>query len=434
METARKTEINYQALFHSSPVPAFILENTGTDIILIDFNPSVSKIIRNIGAHNLDQSVDVIFPGFYELNLNLRSCSPEHPSFVLEALYRSHQGLPATYLQFNCCYVDPNLLVVSVQNIHRKRQAESDLEKSRERLELAIAATGAGVWDWYLVTGEVVFEDEWAAILDYKPHEIKPHISSWEQLIHPEDKQRVYDMLDRHISGELPRYKSEHRLRAKGGNWVWVLDVGKIVERSTDGSPIRMTGTKVDISKHKKLEAELELLNRELEKRIEDRTQKLEQSKRSLLRNRQDLQKKSQHLTEVNNALKVLLKKSDENKADMEENMLANAKELILPYLEKIEEESLNETQLMYMGIVKTNLKEIVLPFSRKLTSKYLNLTPSELTVADLIKHGKSTKEIASLLYLSEKTIATQRKNIRKKIGINRKKVNLRTYLHTFQE
>jgi PAS domain S-box-containing protein len=340
----------------------------------------------------------------------------------------------STYLQFRAAFVEPYLLMVNVQSIHRRRRAESDLKENKERLELAMLATGSGIWDWYMKTGQVVFGDQWAAILGYTPDEIEPHISSWEKLIHPDDKQRVFDRLNRHMSGELPRYKSEHRLRGKDGNWVWVLDVGRIVERAPDQTPIRMTGTKVDISKHKKMELALELLNKDLEKRIENRTRKLEQNKKSLLLSREELQRKSKHLMEVNNALKVLLRKSDENKKEMEDNMLANINELVAPYLEKIQNRPLSETQKMYMHIIKTNLNEIVSPFSRKLISKYYNLTPAELTVADLIKHGKTTKEIASLLCLSEKTISTQRKNIRKKIGINQKKVNLRSYLHTFQE
>ncbi len=294
---------------------------------------------------------------------------------------------------------------------------------------MAISATDAGLWDWHVPSGEVIFGDQWAAILGYTPDEIKPHISTWEKLIHPGDKSRAMDRINRHMAGESPRYQSEHRLLGKNGNWVWVLDVGKVVERDANNAPVRMAGTKIDISRRKKMEAELELLNEELERRIEKRTRKLKQSEQSLIKSQQELQSNSRHLTEVNNALKILLKKSDENKKEIEENVLANITELIVPYLEKIEEKKLMETQKVYMGIIRSNLNEIVSSFSRKLTSKYLNLTHAEITVANLIKQGKTTKEIASLLYLSRKTIETQRRNIRKKIGINGKKINLRTYL-----
>jgi DNA-binding CsgD family transcriptional regulator len=134
-------------------------------------------------------------------------------------------------------------------------------------------------------------------------------------------------------------------------------------------------------------------------------------------------------LLELNSALKILLKKSGENKKDVEKNILANIQEMVLPYLMKIEEQSLNETQKVYLSIVRSNLDEITSPFSRQLTTKHLNLTPAEIAVAKLIRQGKSSKEIAGLLYLSSKTIETQRRSIRRKLGLNGKKVNLKTFL-----
>jgi len=278
------------------------------------------------------------------------------------------------------------------------------------------------------------FGEQWAAILGYTLDEIAPHISTWQELLHPDDQQRVMENLERHLSGELPRYESEHRLRGKDGNWVWVLDVGKVVERDHQQNPLRMAGTKVDISVRKRMEAELEGLNADLEKRIEKRTRRLRESERSLIESQAHLKRQSEHLQEVNSALKVLLKKSAENKKEIEENILANIRELVQPYLGKIEEKTLNENQKVYLGIVRSNLDEIISPFSRQLITRHLNLTPAEISVAKLIKQGKSTKEIASLLCLSGKTIETQRRSIRRKLGLNGKKINLKTYLDEMLE
>ena len=431
---AKKYELDYRTVFASSSIPTFILRDTGRDLLLIDFNIAISKTIKNIHTDHLNKPIHVVFPDLQNLTTYIRSSFSKKTSFTKEILYYSDHTCAPTCLQFNSVFVEPDILIITAQNTHKNQQIESTLKENEERLELAIAGTDSGLWDWDLTSGKVIFGAQWATNLGYTPDEIKPHISSWEKLIHPDDKQQVNDCLNRHTSGELPRYYSEHRLRGKDGHWIWVQDVGKIVERAADNTPIRMTGTKIDISKHKKMEMEIELLNKELEKRIADRTRKLEKSKQSEILSRKRLQRKSKHLMEVNNALKVLLRKSDENKEEIGENMLANTKELIIPYLEKIQEKPLSETQRTFIEIIKTNLNEIISPFSRKLASKYLNLTPAELILADLIKHGKTTKQIASILFLSEKTIATQRKNIRKKIGISQKKINLTTYLRTYEE
>ena len=178
---------------------------------------------------------------------------------------------------------------------------------------------------------------------------------------------------------------------------------------------IGMMGTLRDISDIKQAEEILQKSHKELERKVKKRTKELE------INNRQ--------LQELNTALKVLLSKKDEDKNILEENILSNVNKLILPYLEKVKKNSLDEKQKLYLGILESNLKEIISPFSKKLSSKYMNLTPAEIQVADFVKHGKRTKEIAAILNLSFKTIESHRESIRKKLGIKNKRTNLRSYL-----
>ena len=142
-----------------------------------------------------------------------------------------------------------------------------------------------------------------------------------------------------------------------------------------------------------------------------------------------ELDIKNKGLEEMNAALRVLLKRRDADKAEMEEKVLLNIQDLILPYLEKLGKGRLDAGQASLVHILKSNLKDIISPFARQLTTKYLKLTPTEIQVANLVKQGKTTKEIADLMNLSGKTIESHRKNIRKKIGIKNKKENLQTHL-----
>ena len=104
-------------------------------------------------------------------------------------------------------------------------------------------------------------------------------------------------------------------------------------------------------------------------------------------------------------------------------------RQLITPYLEKLKKNRLTDRQNNLLDILESNLNEIVSPFARNFSNSFMKLTPTEIQVANLIRQGETTKEIADLLNLSKKTIEFHRENIRTKIGIKNKKINLRTYL-----
>ncbi|NVM57635.1 MAG: helix-turn-helix transcriptional regulator [Desulfobacterales bacterium] len=134
-------------------------------------------------------------------------------------------------------------------------------------------------------------------------------------------------------------------------------------------------------------------------------------------------------LEEVTAALNVLLRQREQDKKELEEKVLSNVKELIAPYLERLKRTRLDEKQTAYIGIIESNLDEIISPFSRQLSSKFFSLTPKEIQVADLVKDGKTTKEIAELLNMSTRAVEFHRDNIRTKLGLKNKKANLRSRL-----
>jgi PAS domain S-box-containing protein len=117
-------------------------------------------------------------------------------------------------------------------------------------------ASNDGFWDWNIQTGEVYFSRRWAEMLGYKQEEIIPNVSSWEKLVHLDDMGHVMEVLKRHLSGELDHYETEHRVLCKNGQWKWILDRGRVITRSSDGTPLRAVGSHVDITEKKMIEEE----------------------------------------------------------------------------------------------------------------------------------------------------------------------------------
>ena len=175
----------------------------------------------------------------------------------------------------------------------------------------------------------------------------------------------------------------------------------------------------IEIALHKNImQQKLKEAHDKLEQRVEERTR--------------ELRIKSENLEEMNTALKVLLKKREEDKNELEEQVVYNVKELVMPFLEKVKASRLDNRQKTLVEILESNLNDVVSPFAKSLSTRYLNLTPAEMQIANMVKYGKTTKEIADTLFLSTRTIESHRDSIRKKLGIKNKKANLRTHLMSY--
>lgn len=156
---------------------------------------------------------------------------------------------------------------------------------------------------------------------------------------------------------------------------------------------------------------------------------KLKLTEEELRKRGMELEKNAANLEEANAALKILLKRRDEDKIELEEKVVLNVSELIKPYLEKLKNGKLSDKQKAYLDIMELNLNDIVSPFLHGLSSKFLRLTPTEVQITNLVKQGKTTKEIAEIMHLAKSTIDFHRDNIRKKFGIKNKQTNLKIYL-----
>ncbi len=153
------------------------------------------------------------------------------------------------------------------------------------------------------------------------------------------------------------------------------------------------------------------------------------EAERGLKKREQELQQNSRNLEELNTTLRVLLKQREHDRKELEEKVLSNVKEFVLPYVEKIKESRLDAKGLAYADILESNLKDIISPFSRQLSSKYMNLTPKEIQIANFIKEGKTSKEIADIMNVSKSAIDIHRYRLRNKLGLNNQKANLKSHL-----
>jgi len=155
----------------------------------------------------------------------------------------------------------------------------------------------------------------------------------------------------------------------------------------------------------------------------------LNTSQEEMLAAQETLQSKTKEVEEINVALRVLLNERDRSKEVIAESIMFNINEYVAPYLYKLRNTDLTIQQELIVSTIEKNLKSLTSSFSSRVAPKQLNFTPVELQVAKLIKHGRSSKEIAELLNLSILTIESYRKNIRKKMGLTNKRQNLRTML-----
>jgi DNA-binding CsgD family transcriptional regulator len=205
----------------------------------------------------------------------------------------------------------------------------------------------------------------------------------------------------------------------------------------------RIGVTFIDISAQKKIEETLASARQDLEIQVKGRTAELsqanqklqreiasrEQAQRALLQKSKELEARTVGLEEANIALKVLLKERENDRHVLEEKVVCNINTLTRPHLEKLAAGNLSQRQQTLLDAIKSSLDDITSPLSRRFIMASINLTPAECQVATFIRQGKTTKEIADLMGVASSTIDFHRLNIRCKLGLTNKRINLQSHL-----
>jgi|GEM_PF-4428275 len=264
-EQLRESEEQFRSMFEKSPVGKELYDAQGR---LIAINESCARI------YGLEESEEV--QGFNlfddrnlsgELKSRLRSGKSvqyEH-WFDFEKVKENHLYKTAKsgkiFLHVEITPVNWHFgsqetgYLVQVQDFTDQKNAESRLIEIKERLELAVSASGIGLWDWNVQTGEVNFNEEWAAMAGYSLEELEPiSIDTWIQIAHPDDLEISNKKLQDFWEGESEYYECEIRMRHKSGKWIWVRDRGEVIEWTDDGEPLRMIGTHSEITTAKEKE------------------------------------------------------------------------------------------------------------------------------------------------------------------------------------
>lgn len=150
-------------------------------------------------------------------------------------------------------------VVIAHENITAQKLAEDALRESEARLQRVLDGSDYGVWEWDMATGDLHINRCWAEMLGYEPDQIEPRLHGWEKLVHPDDLPRCQMVVQAHLVGEAPRCLIEYRLRAKSGEWRWILSRAKITVRDAQGRPLRLTGTHADITDRRAAEEALRI-------------------------------------------------------------------------------------------------------------------------------------------------------------------------------
>ncbi|MCF8034562.1 MAG: PAS domain S-box protein [Desulfarculaceae bacterium] len=225
----------------------------------------------------------------------------------------------------------------------------------------------------------------------------------WE-CTHPDDVWTI-ERFKKLLAGEISDYIVEKRYFRLDGT-MWWASVRCSMVRDDQGQAKYFIVIVEDITRAKAAEEHLE-------GKVAQRTAELEAA---------------------NNALKVMLNHRAEEKKELEEKVAASVGSLVRPFLERLLASGLGPDQRALAEAVKTGVSEVTSPFARRLSSRLVGLTPKELEVARLVRDGKTSSEIAQMLVISENAVAFHRQNIRAKLGLKKKKLNLCSYLMSLSE
>lgn len=436
----KESEERFKTQYQNIPLPTSSWQKQGDDFVLIRLNHAAEILLRGQSHDWVGRTARDLFRGRPEIIDSFHYCYDTKTMLQQELSHTTRDG-NTKYFMVNQVILPPDLVLMYLEDISERKEAQITLQKSHDRLEREVAKRTLELRqanaelqqdiaerkraEEALRQSEAKFralaESTSTAIFIYQDKRFTYVNPAWEiltgysrmeasrmhirEIVHPEMHDLAKIPGNPHAEAAYS-HSYEVKLLSKQAKIKWVDYVSTPIEYERRPA---MLGSCFDITIRKATETALREKERELEEQ-------------------------ARHLAEMNTALKILLEYREEEKKKMEKQIVSHVKKLIFPYLDKMEKMGLSSDVKIYLSIIRANLKDFISPFAYALSSQHLSLTPTEIQIADLIKQGRSSKEIAGLMNVSADAVTFHRANIRRKLEIAGKKINLRTYLQSLSQ
>ncbi len=292
-----------------------------------------------------------------------------------------------------------NAVAESLGRVTDRKQAEEALRDREERYREFFTTSRDCVFISSPDGRLIDFNDATLEMFGYDNREEISYVTIPSLYANPEDRSVFLNLIVR--DGYVKEFPVQ--LKRRDGTVIDSLITG-VPLRNPDGTIKALIGTARDISEHKRIERDLADRQKELEKRTAE-------------------------LEEANTALRVILRRREEDQKITEEKIQNNVNELIMPLVRKLKQTCLNGQGLNVVNLLENNIGNITAPFINHLSTAHKTMTPKEIQVAALIRQGNKSKEIAAIIGVSIGTVNTHRDNIRKKLHLKSKDVNLHAHL-----
>ena len=356
------------------------------------------------------------------IGMNNRQIMDEYHTRQVSDVFKKvyHTGLAAKAIDWELIRKDRSRCVIEVsvslkkdlnsqpvgflgiaRDITHRKIMEQVLKESERKYRTIIENIEDGYYEVDLSGNYTFFNDAMAHIVGYTREELMGMNNR--EYMNEYNAKQVFEVFNKVYLTGLATKAIDWKLVAKDGSTRFI-EVSVTLKRDLNSQPVGFMGIARDITDRRKYVEILEAREKELEL-------------------------KTKNLEEVNTTLKVLLERRDTDKAALEDTIIGNINDLVIPYLERVKKRTSDKKSRDYLSALENNLDTITSNFFRRLTTKYANLTATEIEVANLVKNGRSIKDIADLLSISGKTVETHRMNIRKKMGIANTKTSLRSHL-----
>jgi PAS domain S-box-containing protein len=398
----KKTEA---ALRDSEDYYKAIFQNTGTAMVIMEEDTTIALVnresVRFVGLtpeelEGKRRAIEFVAPEHHQMVWGYRTrrlTDASKPPAGYEFTILDRFGKPKDIYMTVALLPRKRKIIASFLDINQRKKMERALQESEEKYRNIFENAVEGVFQISPEGRIMSANPAFARILGYRsPEQVMKTVKNMEYEVYADASRRIELRSTIEKEGSVNNF--EIQCRRPDGTRIWIsTNVRKVCDEK--GRLRFYEGTLVDITERKRMQ--------------------------------QDLEMKSETLEETNAALRVLLRHREKDNAELEERVFHNIKELVLPYVERLKTSQSKDGTIV--DIIESNLNDILSPFIRGMTAKYANFTPKEIQIADLMKKGKTTKEISQVLNLSVRTIDIHRYHIRRKLNITNKKVNLQSYL-----